>query len=158
MRLTTLVLLAALAAPAACDAAEDAPPSARASIPAGADTTLAVAGATFVSLFPAVTRARLDADEGVARALKDFEHHLGEAAPVLRAAGVAVHDVTGRRVRLVAGDPPRPLAGVNADAPRYVLIEPGRAPYVLEGVQTNAALLRAAAVYFRIPALQSHAR
>jgi hypothetical protein len=158
MRLPTLLLLAVLA-PAACDSADDAPPSARAPIPAGGDTTLRVAGPTLVALFPAVTEKELEADEeGLASTVDDFGHHLSEATPVLLDAGVTVHNVPGRRARLVAGDPPRPLAGINNEKPRYVLIEPGRDPYVLEGVQTDADLLHAAAVYFRLPALQSHAR
>lgn len=157
MRLSPLLLLAALAM-AACNSADDAPPSARGPVEAGSDTTLAVAGPTLVSIFPAATQAQLDADEGRASTLDDFTHHLAHATPTLRGAGVAVHAVMGRRARLVAGDPPRPLAGINADAPRYVLIEPGRDPYVLEGVQTGAGLLHAAAVYFNIPALQPYAR
>lgn len=156
MRAPTLPLLAVMAL-AACGRAEDAP-AARAAIPPAPDTTLVVSGPTLVALFPAPTQGRRDAVDDFTTALDDFEFHLADAAPVLRTAGVTVHDVRGRRVRLVAGDPPRPLAGINADAPRYVLIEPGRGPYVVEGVQTDSDLLRAGAVYFRIPALQPYAR
>ena len=156
MRAPTLSLLAALAL-AACGQTEDAP-SNRAAIPAASDTTLVVSGPTLVALFPAPTQEGQDTDDDFAAALDDFDFHLADASPVLRTAGVAVHDIRGRRARLVSGDPPRPLAGINADAPRYILIEPGRGPYVLEGVQTDADLLRAAAVYFRIPELQPYAR
>jgi hypothetical protein len=154
MRLPTLLLIAALTA--ACGAAERAPAPVRASVTAG-DTTIVIAGPALVALIPAATQAQLDADEGLASTLDDFGHYLAEATPALRAAGVTVHGVTGRRAHLVSGDPPRPLAAIAADAPRHVLVAPGRAPQVLEGVRTDDDLLRAAALYFRIPALPSGA-
>lgn len=136
-----------LAGAAACGGEEPPPPR----LPAE-DTTVAVAGPTVVVAWRRVSQAEVDADEDLALLLFDFERYVANVTPVLRDAGVAVHQVGARRVRLA--DAGRQVADVASEQPRYVLAVPGRPPRVVEGLQTDAALLRAAADYFARPELR----
>lgn len=136
-----------LASAAACGGGDDAPPP---RLPAE-DTTVAVAGPTVVMAWRRVSQAEVDADENLALQLFDFERYVGNVTPRLQQAGVTVHQVGARRVRVA--DNGRPVADVQSEQPRYVLAAPGKPPRVIEGLQTDAALLRAAAAYFERPAL-----
>jgi hypothetical protein len=145
-----LLLLAAalplLAAAAACGGDKAPPPR----LPAE-DTTVAMAGPTVVVAWRRVSQAEVDADEDLALLLFDFERYVANVTPVLQTAGVAVHQVGAKRVRLAEGG--RQTADVQSMEPRYILAAPGRPPRVLEGLQTDAAILRAAAEYFARPEL-----
>lgn len=140
-----------LAAAAACGG-ETAPPP---RLPAE-DTTVAIAGPTVVVAWRRVSQADVDADENLALLLFDFERYVANVTPVLQKAGVSVHQVGARRVRL--SDAGRQTADVQSQEPRYILAAPGRPPRVLEGMQTDAAILRAAAEYFARPELAPSAR
>jgi hypothetical protein len=150
--LRTMLLCAAaalppLAAAGACGGEEPPPPR----LPAE-DTTVAVAGPTVVVAWRRVSQAEVDADEDLALLLFDFERYVANVTPVLQQAGVTVHQVGARRVRLAEAG--RQVADVQSEQPRYVLAAPGRPPRILEGLQTDAALLRAAADYFERPDLR----
>lgn len=136
-----------LAAAAACGTDEPPPPR----LPAE-DTTVAVAGPTVVVAWRRVSQAETDADENLALLLFDFERYVANVAPVLQEAGVTVHQVGARRVRVAENG--RQVADVASEQPRYVLAAPGKPPRVMEGMQTDAALLRAAADYFARPELR----
>jgi hypothetical protein len=152
--LRALLCLAAalplLAAAAACGGDKAPPPR----LPAE-DTTVAVAGPTVVVAWRRVSQAEVDADENLALLLFDFERYVANVVPELQKAGFTVHQVGARRVRLADGG--RQVADVQSEQPRYVLAAPGKAPRVLEGLQTDAALLRAAADYFARPELRPSA-
>jgi hypothetical protein len=144
-----LVLACALplaVAAAACGGEKTPPPR----VPAE-DTTVAVAGPTVVVAWRRVSQKEVDADENLALLLFDFERYVANVTPGLQQAGLTVHQVGARRVRLAEGG--RQVADVASEQPRYILAAPGRAPRVLEGLQTDAALLRAAADYFARPDL-----
>lgn len=144
-----LLLLAAalpLLAAAACGGEKAPPPR----LPAE-DTTVAMTGPTVVVAWRRVSQADVDADENLALLLFDFERYVANVTPVLQKAGVAVHQVGARRVRVADGG--RQTADVQSQEPRYILAAPGRPPRVLEGLQTDAAILRAAAEYFARPEL-----
>ena len=144
-----LALAAALplvAAAAACGGETSPPPR----LPAE-DTTVAVTGPAVVVAWRRVSQAEVDADENLALLLFDFERYVANATPALQEAGLAVHHVGAKRVRVAEGA--RQVADVPSEEPRYILAEPGRAPRVIEGLQTDAALLRAAADYFARPEL-----
>jgi hypothetical protein len=148
-----LCLAAALplfAAASACGGDETPPPR----LPAE-DTTVAVAGPTVVVAWRRVTQAEVDADENLALLLFDFERYVANVVPELQKAGFTVHQVGAKRVRVADGG--RQVADVQSHEPRYVLAAPGREPRVLEGLQTDAALLRAAADYFARPELRPSA-
>jgi hypothetical protein len=142
-----LLPVALLAAAAACGG-EKAPPE---RLPAE-DTTVAMAGPTVVVAWRRVTQAEVDVDEDLALLLFDFERYAANVAPELEKAGLAVHQVGAKRVRVAQGG--RQVADVTTQEPRYILAAPGRDPRVLEGLQTDAALLRAAADYFQRPDLR----
>ena len=148
-RRALLVLAAALpllSAAAACGGEKTPPPR----LPAE-DTTVAMAGPTMVVAWRRVTQAEVDADENLALLLFDFERYVANVTPELQRAGMTVHQVGARRVRLA--DAGRQVADLRTQEPRYILAAPGREPRVLEGLQTDAALLRAAADYFARPEL-----
>jgi hypothetical protein len=149
--LRALLCLAAalpiLAAAAACGGEKPPPPR----LPAE-DTTVAVAGPTVVVAWRRVSQAEVDADEDLALVLFDFERYVANVTPVLQQAGFTVHQVGARRVRVA--DAGRQVADVQSEQPRYILAAPGRPPRVIEGLQTDAALLRAAADYFDRPELR----
>jgi hypothetical protein len=146
-RLLALPLAALLALPlAACGG--DRPPPER--LPAE-DTTVAMAGPTVVVAWRRVSQRETDVDENLALLLFDFERYAANVAPVLQQGGVTVHQVGAKRVRLADGG--RQVADVQSQDPRYILAAPGKPPRVLEGLQTDAALLRAAADYFQRPDL-----
>lgn len=151
VRAALLPLLALPLLAGACGG--EAPPPER--LPAE-DTTVAMAGPTVVVAWRRVSQAEVDADENLALLLFDFERYAANAAPLLEQAGLTVHQVGARRVRLSSDG--RPVADVQSEQPRYVLAAPGREPRVLEGLQTDAALLRAAADYFERPELRPPAR
>ena len=129
----------------------DKPPAER--LPAE-DSTVAVTGPTMVAAWRRVTQAEVDADENLALLLFDYERYVAGVTPELQKAGVAVHPVGVKRIRLSEGTPPRTVADVASTEPRYILAAPGRPPRVIEGLQTDAALLRAAAEYFDKPELR----
>jgi hypothetical protein len=135
-----------LAAAAACGGEKAPPPRQPAE-----DTTVAVAGPTVVVAWRRVSQKEVDADENLALLLFDFERYVANVTPGLQQAGLTVHQVGARRVRLAEGG--RQVADVASEQPRYILAAPGREPRVLEGLQTDAALLRAAADYFARPEL-----
>lgn len=139
-----------LAAAAACGTDEPPPPR-----PPAEDTTVAVAGPSVVVAWRRVGQAEVDADENLALLLFDFERYVANVAPVLQEAGIAVHQAGARRVRVAQGG--RQVADVASEQPRYVLAAPGKPPRVVEGMQTDAALLRAAAEYFERPELRPEA-
>lgn len=145
-----LLLLAAalppLAAAAACGGEKPPPPR----LPAE-DTTVAMAGPTVVVAWRRVSQAEVDADENLALLLFDFERYVANVVPRLQQAGLTVHQVGAKRVRLA--ESARQVADVQSEQPRYILAAPGKPPRVLEGLHTDAALLRAAAEYFERPAL-----
>ncbi|HEX6038228.1 hypothetical protein [Longimicrobium sp.] len=140
-----------LASAAACGGDKTPPPR----LPAE-DTTVAVAGPTVVVAWRRVSQAEVDADEDLALQLFDFERYVGNVTPRLQQAGVTVHQVGAKRVRVA--DAGRQVADVRTEQPRYVLAAPGKPPQVIEGLQTDAALLRAAADYFARPDLRPDAR
>jgi hypothetical protein len=146
MRIARLLALPLLALSAACGG--DKPPPER--LPAE-DTTVAMTGPTVVVAWRRVSQAEVDADENLALQLFDFERYVANVTPELQKAGFAVHQVGARRVRLA--DAGRPVADVQSEQPRYILAAPGRPPRVIEGLQTDAGLLRAAAEYFARPEL-----
>jgi hypothetical protein len=152
--LRALLCLAAalplLAAASACGGDKTPPPR----LPAE-DTTVAVAGPTVVVAWRRVAQAEVDADENLALLLFDFERYVANVVPELQKAGFTVHQVGAKRVRVADGG--RQVADVQSQEPRYVLAAPGRDPRVLEGLQTDAALLRAAADYFARPELRPSA-
>lgn len=145
--LCALAALPLLASAAACGGDKTPPPR----LPAE-DTTVAVAGPTVVVAWRRVSQAEVDADEELALQLFDFERYVGNAAPRLQQAGITVHQVGAKRVRVA--DAGRQVADVQSQQPRYVLAAPGKPPRVIEGLQTDAALLRAAADYFARPDLR----
>lgn len=149
--LRKLVLVAAalplLAAVAACGGGDAAPAPPR---PAE-DTTVVMAGPTVVFAWRRVTQAEVDADENLALRLFDFERYAANVVPMLESAGFTVHQVGAKRVRVADGA--APVADVASEQPRYILAAPGRPPRVLEGLHTDADLLRAAAAYFDRPEL-----
>lgn len=136
-----------LATAAACGNDEPPPPR----LPAE-DTTVAVAGPTVVVAWRRVSQAEVDADENLALLLFDFERYVANVTPVLQEAGVTVHQVGAKRVRVAENG--QQVADVASEQPRYVLAAPGKPPRVMEGMQTDAALLRAAAEYFARPELR----
>lgn len=142
-----LLALPLLALAAACGGEK--PPPER--LPAE-DTTVAMTGPTVVVAWRRVSQAETDADENLALLLFDFERYAANVVPELQKAGVTVHQVGARRVRLAEGA--RQVADVQSQEPRYILAAPGRTPRVLEGLQNDAALLRAAADYFERPDLR----
>lgn len=144
--LAAALALPPLAAAAACGGDEPPPPR----LPAE-DTTVAVAGPTVVVAWRRVSQKEVDADENLALLLFDFERYVANVTPGLQQAGLTVHQVGARRVRVAEAG--RPVADVRTEQPRYILAAPGRAPRVLEGLQTDAAILRAAADYFARPDL-----
>lgn len=148
--LCALAALPLLASAAACGGDEPPPPR----LPAE-DTTVAVAGPTVVVAWRRVSQAETDADENLALQLFDFERYVGNVTPRFQQAGVTVHQVGARRVRVA--DAGRQVADVQSQDPRYVLAAPGKPPRVIEGLQTDAALLRAAAEYFGRPDLRPDA-
>lgn len=145
-----LLALPLLALAAACGGEK--PPPER--LPAE-DTTVAMAGPTVVVAWRRVSQAETDADENLALLLFDFERYAANVVPELQKAGVTVHQVGARRVRLAEG--PQQVADVQSQEPRYILAAPGKTPHVLEGLQSDAALLRAAADYFDRPDLRPSA-
>ena len=145
-----LLALPLLALAAACGGEK--PPPER--LPAE-DTTVAMAGPTVVVAWRRVSQAETDADENLALLLFDFERYAANVAPELQKAGVTVHQVGARRVRLAEGA--QQVADVQSQEPRYILAAPGKTPRVLEGLQSDAALLRAAADYFDRPDLRPSA-
>lgn len=145
--LCTAAALPLLAAAAACGSEEPPPPR----LPAE-DTTVAVGGPTVVVAWRRVSQAETDADENLALLLFDFERYVANVTPVLQRAGVTVHQVGARRVRVAENG--QQVADVASEQPRYVLAAPGQPPRVIEGLQTDAALLRAAADYFARPELR----
>jgi hypothetical protein len=149
--LLVLCTLPLLAAAAACGGGDEPPPP---RLPAE-DTTVAVAGPTVVVAWRRVSQAEVDADEDLALLLFDFERYVANVTPVLQQAGVTVHQVGAKRVRVSEGA--TQVADVQSQQPRYVLAAPGRPPRVIEGLQSDAALLRAAADYFERPDLRPSA-
>lgn len=145
--LCALAALPLLASAAACGGDQPPPPRQPAQ-----DTTVAVAGPTVVVAWRRVSQAEVDADENLALQLFDFERYVGNVTPRLEQAGVTVHQVGARRVRVA--DAGRQVADVQSQEPRYVLAAPGKPPRVIDGLQTDAALLRAAAEYFDRPDLR----
>lgn len=145
-----LVLAAALpllAGAAACGGGDEPPPP---RLPAE-DTAVVVAGPTVVVAWRRVSQAEVDADEDLALLLFDFERYVANVTPVLQKAGVTVHQVGAKRVRVA--DAGAQVADVQSQQPRYILAAPGKPPRVIEGLQSDAALLRAAAEYFERPDL-----
>jgi hypothetical protein len=142
-----LFALPLLALAAACGG--DKPPPER--LPAQ-DTTVAMGGPTVVVAWRRVSQAEVDRDEDLALLLFDFERYVANVVPELQKAGFTVHQVGARRVRLA--DAGRQVADVQSEQPRYILAAPGKTPQVIEGLQTDAALLRAAADYFQRPDLR----
>jgi hypothetical protein len=146
-----LLALPLLALAAACGGGDKAPPE---RLPAE-DTTVAMAGPTVVVAWRRVTQAETDADENLALLLFDFERYAANAGAELQKSGVTVHQVGARRVRVA--DAGQQVADVPSQEPRYILAAPGKTPRVLEGLQSDAALLRAAAEYFERPDLRPSA-
>lgn len=145
-----LAALPLLSAAAGCGKEEAPPPRQPAE-----DTTVAVTGPAVVVAWRRVSQAEVDADENLALLLFDFERYVANVTPTLQQAGVAVHQVGARRVRVADGG--RQVADVQSEQPRYVLAAPGKTPRVIEGMQTDAAILRAAAEYFDRPELRPDA-
>jgi len=148
--LPRLLAPALLLLAAACGGEKSPPPR----LPAE-DTTVVMSGPTVVVAWRRVSQAEVDADENLALLLFDFERYVANVAPELQKAGLAVHQVGAKRVRLAEAG--QPVADVRSDQPRYILAAPGREPRVIEGLQTDADLLRAAADYFDRPELRPSA-
>jgi hypothetical protein len=141
-----LVALPLLALAAACGGEKPPPPR----LPAE-DTTVVMAGPTVVVAWRRVSQAEVDRDENLALLLFDFERYVANVVPELQKGGLTVHQVGAKRVRL--SESGQQVADVPSEQPRYILAAPGKPPRILEGLQTDAGLLRAASDYFQRPDL-----
>ncbi|HEU4629750.1 MAG TPA: hypothetical protein VFS08_08380 [Gemmatimonadaceae bacterium] len=112
-------------------------------------TVVVVTGPTFVGYFPPVSEAALETDVDLNTVLDDFGWHLSTATDSLQAQGYTVE------VRfadtLYFRSEARRWHFIPPDSARvgYYLVAPGRAPYVVPGVQTDDELVELGAAYLR---------